>query len=143
MNHKSLFAILAVALLVALPLSFANAQQIQQGYSPRATVTGTVGQAVNTGAIFMNGATAFAFVITATGGTFNSTTLAVQVSLDGTTFVTVDTISLSTGTANGKFYDDDNKASTVAVNPANFPYLKLVTSAGVGSVTEKIYYSAR
>lgn len=102
------------------------------------TVNGTITQYLS-----MHGSTQINLILTATGGTFNSTNLVIAGSLDNSTFITLDTIALSTGTSKAITYSDSLKATTLPVNPASFPFLKITTSAGVISVTEKLYFVAQ
>ena len=81
-----------------------------------------------------------AFILTASGGNFGSKFGLVSVSVDGTNFVQVDNITLSTNTVVAKNYSDTSLASSVAINPAVFPFVKIATSAGNTGVTEKISF---
>ena len=92
--------------------------------------------------IEMHGMSKLSLVLTATGGNFNSTNMVVSVSEDGVTYLDIDSIALQTGTIKGAVYGAGLKSTTVVIDPALFPYVKVTTSAGVGSVTEKLYYVA-
>jgi hypothetical protein len=147
-NTKSLVLaslVLAIAIGLAVPiLNQANAvlPTASASYRNHGTLTGSTAAAVSK-EIYLYSGTSLSWVLTATGGNFNSTTLTVSVSEDGTNWKAVDTISLSTATIKGGTYSISTKASTVAVNVVDFPYVKFATSAGVGSVVEKLTWSVK
>jgi hypothetical protein len=142
----SLIAILAAGLAIVPTFNQANAVLPTAGpsYREHGTLVGTVSTAISK-EIYLKVGRSLSWIITATGGagTFNSTTLTVSVSEDGTNWKGVDTISLSTSSIKGGVYNDVTKATTIALNPMDFPYVKFSTSAGVGSVVERLIWSIR
>jgi len=116
----------------------ANAQGAVNGYLS-GVETGTASAAV-TKIIQNQDADKLSFILTASGGNFGSKFGLVSVSVDGTNFIQVDNITLSTNTAVAKNYSDTSLASSIAINPAVFPFVKIATSAGNTGVTEKISF---
>lgn len=83
-------------------------------------------------------------ILNAAGGNFGSKYLGVFVaqSETPTTFLLIDNLSLSTNTKIGKTYDATHLGTTVAVNPAVYPIVKVATNAGNTNVTSTISYLA-
>jgi len=139
---KYLLSLLAIITILAVTIpSSVFAYDVASQYPIMGTSTTSVAGAISK-VIEMHGMTKLSLILTATGGNFNSTNLVIEVSEDGATYVVVDTIALSTGTTKGAVYGAGLKSSTIAIDPALFPYIRVTTSAGVGSVTEKLYYVA-
>lgn len=115
----------------------------QQRYPVCGSVSAAAAAAVSQ-VIQMKGMNALSVFVNATGGNMGSTNLLVQVSLDNTanSYFTVDSIGMSSATIKGIAYSNALKATTVPVNPAAFPFVKVSTSAGVTSVTETLYWCA-
>lgn len=140
MKNKS---ILTTLLLLTFAISMiavqsANAQGAVNGYLA-GSETGAASAAVSK-TIGTDNANKLSFILTASGGNFGSKFGLVSVSTDGTNFILIDNITLSTNTLIAKNYTDGNPASTVAINPAVFPFVKIATSAGNSGVTEKITF---
>jgi hypothetical protein len=58
----------------------------------------------------------------------------VEISTNGSSYVTAETIAAAASTA--KHYDDQHLAATLAINPMNYPWVKLtIGTAGVGNST--------
>lgn len=77
----------------------------------------------------LNGAVSQLSIIFSANGVYASQSATIKASIDNSTWFTVDTVSLSTGTSLGKYYSDTNKATTIPVNIAVFPYLNITTPA--------------
>jgi|ERR1043165_3354924 len=90
----------------------------------------------------MQGLNTLSVIVNATGGNLGANNLLIGVSMDNTTYLTVDSISLGSATIKGITYSNALKATTVTVNPASYPWVKIATSAGVSSVTETLYWCA-
>jgi len=136
---SSLFAILSVAILMIVAQT-ANAQGAGAVNGYLAGVeTGTASAAVSK-TLQTQDSDKLSFILQASGGNFGSKFGLVSVSVDGTNFILVDNVTLSTNTLVAKNYSDTTLASTVAVNPAMFPFVKIATSAGNTGVTEKITF---
>jgi hypothetical protein len=142
----SLIAILAAGLAIVPTFNQANAvlPVASPSYREHGTLVGTASAAISK-ELYLKTSRSLSWILTATGGagTFNSTTLTVSVSEDGTNWKAVDTISLSTTSIKGGTYNDLNEATTISLNVVDFPYVKFSTSAGVGSVTERLVWTAR
>lgn len=133
----SLIAIFTISVSV-VGIQSASAQAAVAGYQS-GVETGTASAAVSK-TIGTDNANKLSFILTASGGNFGSKFGLVSVSADGTNFILVDNITLSTNTLIAKNYASGSLASTVAVNPAMFPFVKIATSAGNTGVTEKITF---
>ena len=133
-----LVAILTFAIAVVATTQNVSAQNSVNGYLA-GVETGTASAAVSK-TIGTSNADKLSFILTASGGNFGSKFGLVSVSVDGTNFILVDNVTLSTNTLVAKNYSDTTLASTVAVNPAMFPFVKIATSAGNTGVTEKITF---
>ena len=133
---------LIAAIILAVSTSILTHNGYAQTFPDSGKVTGTQNGTV-TKTIPMHTNSELALILKATGGNFGSKFFIVQVAHDCSTFVTVDNISLTTLTIKGVQYSDSSKATTVPVNPADFPCVKAFTSAGVTGVTESLTYSAR
>lgn len=152
MENKVLAAVIGALLIAVVGFSPMLAQTVHavagqptSVYKALGDQSGTVNSTV-TKTIQLGGASQLSFIISTSGAVskFNNTVATVSVSVDGNTFVAVDTISLGNTSASiGKYYSDSNGSSTVVTNPTNFPYVKIATSAGVQLATEKITWSAR
>jgi len=135
----SFLILFAIILLVPISVYGAIPADVLRSYPTIGIKTSAVAGAI-TQYISMHSSTQINIILTATGGNFNSTNLVIAGSLDNSTFITLDTIALSTGTTKSITYSDSLKATTQPVNPASFPFLRITTSAGVGSVTENLYW---
>lgn len=138
---------IALALiLAAVALSMLAAQTsfvaAQVGGTDSGRTVGTAAAAV-TKTIETSSQKHLAFLLSASGGNFGSKFGLVSVSVDGTNFILVDNITLGTNTSIGKNYSDTHLATTVAVNPVLFPFVKIATSAGNSGVTETITWTAQ
>lgn len=138
---SKLFFIAIFFLVILIPVSVYAAipADVLRTYPTIGLKTGATAAAI-TQYIAMSGAKQLNLILTATGGNFNSTNLVIAVSQDNSTFITADTIALSTGTSKAIVYSDAQKATTLPINPASFPFIKVTTSAGVASVVEKLYW---
>lgn len=137
----SLVAILATG-FIAVSMQQAYAQTVLQGYPSTGRTVGTVATALSK-TINMHGLKELSLVLQASGGNFGSKFWLISVSVDNSNFIQVDNVSLSTNTISVKQYDDNHLASGAAINPAIFPYVKAVQSAGNTGVTATITWSAR
>ena len=144
-----LFTIIIVLSLSSLALIYSHSQvnaAISADTANRYPVCGSTAGAVAgpvSQVIEMKGLTALTLLVNATGGNMGANNLVVQVSEDGlNNYITVDTISLGSATVKGITYSNSLKATTVTVNPAAYPFVKVSTSAGVTSVTETLYWCA-
>lgn len=111
----------------------------QRTHSGCGTKSGAVAGAV-TKFIQMKDANALTVLVNATGGNLGANNLVVGISMDNGTYQTVDTIAMGSATLKGISYSNALKATTVTVNPAAYPWVKVATSAGVSSVTETLYW---
>jgi hypothetical protein len=86
-----------------------------------------------------------ALLITATGGTFPASTSAtVDVSLDQVNFVTVDSVTLTSGAAAiGKQYDKTHLASVLTVNPSAFPFVRVTVPALGAGILSSILWGGK
>jgi hypothetical protein len=126
-------------MVIVAPMAYAQ-NLGQMGYFTTGKVTSTSGGVVNK-VIKMQNARELNLILTATGGNFGSKFLIVQTSIDNSVFTTVDNISLTTTTLKAVAYSQASKATTVPVNPAAYPWVKVFVSAGNTGVTENLYYS--
>jgi hypothetical protein len=118
-----------------------NAQSLgAMGYFVTGKKVGAVNATVSQ-VIKMQNAKELALLLKATAGNFGSKFLIVQVSQDNSVFITVDNITLGTATIKGVNYSAANTATTVPVNPALFPYVKVYTSALVTNGAQTLYWS--
>jgi len=132
--------IVAVAFMVIIaPMAYAQSLG-QLGYFTTGKVTSAVAGTV-TKTIKMQNAKELNLILTASGGNFGSKFLIIQTSIDNSVFTTVDNITLSTNTIKAVAYSAASKATTVPVNPAAWPYVKVFTSAGNAGVTSTLTYS--
>ena len=137
-----LIAVLAVALGLAAMLAQTAVAQVGTNGFVAGKETGTASAAVSK-TISLPGDQLLTVVWTASGGNFGSKFALVSVSVDNSNFILVDNVSLSTNTKVAKWYSEGTKATTVAVNPAVYPFVKLETSAGNSGVTETITWTAQ
>ena len=137
-----LIAVLVVSGVLAAALAQSTYAQVKTDGFVAGREVGTASAAV-TKTIALPGDQILGVLWTASGGNFGSKFGLVSVSVDNTNFVLVDNVSLSTNTKVGKWYSEGTKATTVAVNPAVFPFVKLQTSAGNSGVTETITWTAQ
>lgn len=133
--------ILAISMSVMSIASYNSAVAQTTGGTVSGSETGTASGAV-TKTVELSNNKILAVLWTAAGGNFGSKFGLVSVSVDGSAFILVDNVTLSTNTTVGKYYSDSTKATTVAINPATFPFVKLQTSAGNTGVTETITWQA-
>jgi hypothetical protein len=131
---------IAVAITIA-PTAYVTVNAQTTGGSVAGSETGAAAAAV-TKTVELNNDKILTVLWTASGGNFGSKFGLVSVSVDNSAFILVDNVSLSTNTKVGKYYSDSTKATTVAINPATFPFVKLQTSAGNTGVTETITWQA-
>jgi len=128
MKTKSviLFAVLAASLIVAfIPIANeAFAQSSKQSSSKTGSVNSTLTATIN-----MFSSNELGILLTATGGNFSSADATVSVSSDNDNFIAVDTVGLGTATVVGLEYGPDRNATTVDVNPALYPFVKVSVPA--------------
>jgi len=118
-------------ILIALVLSvslFTSVYAITDNRYITGSKTGTNGAKV-TKMLALQGAVKELAIIFSANSTYNSQSATIKGSIDNTTWFTIDTVSLSTGTSLGKFYSDANKATTIPVDPTAFPYLNITLPA--------------
>jgi hypothetical protein len=135
----ALIVVVVAFSMLAAQTSFVAAQV---GGTDSGRTVGTVAAAVSK-TIETNTQKQLAFLLTASGGNFGSKFGLVSVSVDGTNFVLVDNVTLGTNTVIAKNYSDAHLATTVAVNPVLFPFVKIATSAGNTGVTETITWTVQ
>lgn len=76
------------------------------------------------------------FAASGGAGVFASQNATIEISNDNATWISVDTVGLGTGNKLGKFYNENNKATTVPVNIMAYPYIRVTVPAiGVSIVT--------
>lgn len=139
--NKTQISILLVLLTVAISVTAiqsVNAQGAVDGYLA-GSQTGANGSAVSK-IVGTDNANQLSFILTADGGNFGSKFGLVSVSVDGSTFIQVDNITLSTNTIVARNYNSTNSIADVPVNPAIFPFVKIETSAGNTNVIETISF---
>jgi hypothetical protein len=121
----------ALLIFVALILSvslFTSVYAITDNRYLTGSKVGTNGQKVVKMLALQGGVTELAIIFSA-NGSYTSQSATIKASIDNTTWFTVDTVSLSTGTSLGKFYSDANKATTIPVDPVAFPFLNITLPA--------------
>ena len=133
--------IISLAVPVAVYATVLQTPTDPQHYPVCGSKSGAVAGTV-TKFIQMGGLNALSIIVNATGGNLGANNLVVGVSNDNSTYLTVDTISMGSATIKGISYSNALKATTVTVNPASYPWVKVATSAGVSSVTETLYWCA-
>jgi hypothetical protein len=116
-----------VALILSVSL-FTSVYAVTDNRYLTGSKVGTNGQKVVKMLALQGGVTELAIIFSA-NGSYTSQSATVKASIDNTTWFTVDTVSLSTGTSLGKFYSDANKATTIPVDPVAFPYLNITLPA--------------
>jgi hypothetical protein len=116
-----------VALILSVSL-FTSVYAIIDNRYITGSKTGINGAKVTKMLALQAGAKELAIIFSA-NSTYSSQSATIKASIDNSTWFTVDTVSLSTGTSLGKFYSDANKATTIPVNPAAFPYLNITLPA--------------
>lgn len=122
---KFLLIFIAIVLSVSL---FTSVYAITDNRYITGAKTGTNGVKV-TKMLALQGAVKELAIIFSANGTYSSQSATIKASIDNTTWFTVDTVSLSTGTSLGKYYSDANKATTIPVSPTAFPYLNITLPA--------------
>jgi hypothetical protein len=122
---NSLLIFVALVLSVSL---FSSVYAITDNRYLTGSKVGTNGQKVVKMLALQGGVTELAIIFSA-NGSYTSQSATIKASIDNTTWFTVDTVSLSTGTSLGKFYSDANKATTIPVDPVAFPYLNITLPA--------------
>jgi hypothetical protein len=131
MKTKSviLFAVMAASLIGAL-IPIANeafAQSSKQSSSKTGNVNTTLSATIN-----MFSSNDLAVLLTASGGNFSSADATVSVSADNENFIAVDTVGLGTATTVGLEYHEDRNATTIGINPALYPFVKVSVPAITG-----------
>jgi hypothetical protein len=116
-----------IALILSISL-FTSVYAITDNRYITGSKTGTNGAKV-TKMLALQGAVKELAIIFSANSTYTSQSATIKASIDNTTWFTVDTVSLSTGTSLGKFYSDANKATTIPVDPVAFPYLNITLPA--------------
>jgi hypothetical protein len=116
-----------VALILSVSL-FTSVYAITDNRYITGSKTGTNGAKVTKMLALLGSVKELAIIFSA-NSTYNSQSATIKASIDNTTWFTVDTISLSTGTSLGKFYSDANKATTIPVDPVAFPFLNITLPA--------------
>lgn len=122
-----LLILITLVLSVSISL-FSSVYAITDTHYLTGTKVGTNGAAVEK-FLALQGSVKEIAIIFSANGTYTSQSATIKASIDNTTWFTVDTVSLSTGTSLGKFYSDASKATTIPVNPAAFPFLDIATPA--------------
>jgi hypothetical protein len=116
-----------VALILSVSL-FTSVYAITDNRYITGSKTGTNGAKVTKMLALLGSVKELAIIFSA-NSTYNSQSATIKASIDNTTWFTVDTVSLSTGTSLGKFYSDANKATTIPVDPVAFPFLNITLPA--------------
>jgi hypothetical protein len=123
------FLILALFLAVSLFSSaYVYASTSSDARYLTGTITGTNGVKVSQVIELKGSATEIALIFSS-NATYAAQTATVAVSIDNNNWITVDSVSLGTGTSLGKGYSSASKATTIPVNPASFPYLNITLPA--------------
>jgi hypothetical protein len=118
-------------ILIVLVLSislFSSVYAITDTRYITGSVTGTNGAKVTKMLALKGSVTELALIFSA-NSTYTSQSATIKASIDNSTWFTVDTVSLSTGTSLAKFYSDANKATTLPVDPVAFPFLNITLPA--------------
>lgn len=137
---KNIFLFILLSVLAVSLLSTNIVYGITDTRYLTGSKTGTNGAQVTQMIALQGAATQLALYFSA-NGTYSSQSATIKASIDNTTWITVDSVSLSTGSSLGKYYSDTNKATTVPVNPTTFPFLN-ITLPAIAQRVQTITYSA-
>lgn len=116
--------LLAASILLVITLSLLAVNSVNaQGFYNAGVETANNQSLSKT--IQMQSEREIAFILKNNDTDFDNELLNVSVSIDGSTFYKVDSVSAGTNDTKVLEYSDANKGTTLAINPSVFPFIKI------------------